>query len=429
MFTFIAAVTLALVGSFMCSIMESVLLSVSEADAEALVKEGKRSGELLKGFKRRIDVPIAAILIINTVAHTVGASVAGASYENAFSSETLWIFTIVFTIGILVFTEIIPKTLGVTYAKQLASPIAYGIQGLSTVLRPVIMLTEVISRKLRHDHAKPVTSVEEIRLLALMGHKEGVFGARATEIIVGATRLREFRVHDVMTPRQDVIFLSAVRSDAENLGVIASSGHSRLPWSTSAELDQFSGIVLARELLLHINAHRDQPIDWDTLANEPLVVPESMRLNILLKTFQEQRKHMAVAVDEYGNVEGIVTLEDVLEEIVGEIEDESDAAVRDMWPRMDGTLDALASVEVKKVADHFGFDWTPVADITSIGGLITEQLGRIPVKGDSVVWNGYRFDVLSATQRRAERLRIQPAIGNHTDGLDEPPSEPHTTGQ
>lgn len=423
MLTFIAAVTLALVGSFLCSIMESVLLSVSEADAESLVKEGKRSGELLKGFKRRIDVPIAAILIINTVAHTVGASVAGASYENAFSSETLWIFTIVFTIGILVFTEIIPKTLGVTYAKRLASPVAYGIQGLSTVLRPVIMLTELISSSLRHDHAKPVTSVEEIRLLALMGHKEGVFGARATEIIVGATRLKEFRVHDVMTPRQDVIFLSAGRSDAENMQVIASSGHSRLPWSTTAELDQFSGIILARELLLHVNAHRDEPIAWNALVNEPLVVPEGMRLNTLLKTFQEQRKHMAIAVDEYGNVEGIVTLEDVLEEIVGEIEDESDADVRDLWPRTDGSIDVLASVEVKKVADYFGIDWTPVLEVTSIGGLITEQLGRIPIKGDSVEWEGYRLLVLSATQRRAERLRVQPLTPINTDSAEEPSSE------
>ncbi|MDD9996122.1 MAG: DUF21 domain-containing protein, partial [Rhodospirillaceae bacterium] len=166
MLTFAIAVALALVGSFLCSIMESVLLSIGNADVEALVQDGKRSGQLLKRFKRGIDVPIAAILIVNTVAHTVGAAVAGASYEDAFAAETLWVFTIVFTISVLLLTEIIPKTLGVTYSRELASPVAWGIQFLSVSLRPLVALSEMVSRSLRPDKRRPTTSAEEIRLLA-----------------------------------------------------------------------------------------------------------------------------------------------------------------------------------------------------------------------------------------------------------------------
>ena len=417
MLTFIAAVSLALIGSFLCSIMESVLLSVGTADVEALVRDGKRSGRLLQGFKRRIDVPIAAILIVNTVAHTVGAAVAGASYENVFNNDTLWLFTIVFTAAILFFTEIIPKTLGVSHAKELASPVAYSIEILSRTLRPLVMLSELISRSLRRDTAHPATSTEEIRLLALLGRREGVFGARTANMIVRATRLSQLRAHDVMVPRQSVVFLSGQQSKAENLEVVRRSRHSRLPFSTTDDLDQVSGIVLAKELLFELDEHPDEDIDWKVLIHEPLIVPESKPLNSLLRAFQEGRKHMAIVVDEYGGVEGLVTLEDVLEEIVGEIVDESDRYVQDIWPLVDGSLEILASVEMRKVGEHLGFDWDSVGEITSAGGLVTELLGRIPVTGDVVDWQGYRLEVLSATERRAERIRVVPITSQA-----EPPS-------
>ena len=408
MLTFVAAVSLALVGSFLCSIMESVLLSIGTADVEALVRKGKRSGRLLKGFKRRIDIPIAAILIVNTVAHTVGASVAGASYESAFNRETLWLFTAVFTIAILLFTEIIPKTVGVAHAKELAGPVAYGIQVLSVLLRPLVRLSEMISRSLRPNESGPATSVDEIRLLARLGRSEGVFGARTAGMIVGATRLSQLRAYDVMVPRQSVTYLSAYRTKAENLEVLRRSRHSRLPFTTTNELDQVSGIVLAKELFFQLEQHPDAEIDWSTLVQEPLVVPENMPLNSLLKAFQEDRRHMAIVVDEYGGVEGIVTLEDVLEEIVGEIIDESDREIQEIWPRPDGTLDIVASIEMRKVGQQLGFDWPYDGGVTSAGGLVAQLLGRIPVEGDSVDWNGYRLEVLSATPRRAERIRISP---------------------
>lgn len=408
MLTFAIAVALALVGSFLCSIMESVLLSIGNADVEALVQDGKRSGQLLKRFKRGIDVPIAAILIVNTVAHTVGAAVAGASYEDAFAAETLWVFTIVFTISVLLLTEIIPKTLGVTYSRELASPVAWGIQFLSVSLRPLVALSEIISRSLRPDKRRPTTSAEEIRLLAGLARSEGAVGARTASMIVGATRLTQLCVHDAMVPRQNIQFISGERTWAENLDTIRESGHSRLPFSTTDDLDHVTGIVLAKELLFHVHEHPDEAIDWSALVRQALTIPESRSLVSLLRAFQESRSHMAIVVDEYGGVEGIVTLEDILEEIVGEIDDESDPYSEEMWPQADGSVIVVASVEMRKVGEHFGFEWQPDADITSPAGLITEQLGRIPVQGDAVSWEGYSLEVLSATEKRAERIRIVP---------------------
>ncbi len=408
MLTFVLAVALALVGSFFCSIMESVLLSIGQAEVEGLVRKGKRSGRLLRRFKRRIDVPIAAILIVNTMAHTVGASVAGASYENVFDRNTLWVFTVVFTVAVLLFTEIIPKTLGATRTKELARPVAYGILGLTVVLRPLVSLSESISRLLRRDKESPLISVEEIRLLASLARKEDVFGARAARIIVGATRLNQLRASDVMVPRQRVVFFSGERSETENLATLRTSKHSRLPFSRSDDLDDVAGIVLAKELFFQLQERPGENIDWGALIRETLTIPKSKPLNSLLRDFQEARRHMAIVVDEHGGVEGIVTFEDVLEEIVGEIIDESDHEVDLIWPQDDESLIVLASIDTRQVSERLGVEWQSQENSTTLGGIVTEQLGRIPVEGDRVEWNGFQLEVLSATETHAERIRIRP---------------------
>ncbi|NNF66762.1 MAG: DUF21 domain-containing protein, partial [Gammaproteobacteria bacterium] len=194
MLLFVTAVSVVLVVSFLCSIFESVLLSLTRPQIELMINARKRAGRMLAGFKENMDVPIAAILILNTAAHTIGAAVAGASYSNVFDSSTLWIFSILFTLAVLLFTEIIPKTLGVTYAKTLASPVAHGISWLSRLLWPLVWLSEKISRSIRGDVEMQVTSPEEIRLLAFLGQSEGIVASRTAGMIMGATQLRHLRV-------------------------------------------------------------------------------------------------------------------------------------------------------------------------------------------------------------------------------------------
>jgi len=407
---FIAAVSVALIVSFLCSIFESVLLSINHAQVESLAQQGKRSGQLLKEFKRRIDMPIAAILITNTVAHTVGTAVAGATYEDAFSTETLWIFTIVFTAVVLLFTEIIPKTLGVTYAKRLAAPVAYGIHALAVALRPVVLLSGGISRLLRGGKNVPVTSVEEIRLLAALGRTEGVLGAQTAGIIAGASALRKLSASDVMLPRKQVVFLSATSSRQEVLNTLKQSPYSRFPFSTTDQLDQVSGVVMAKELLFQLQENSDEAIDWSCLIYEPIVVPESATLESLLRTFKEAQRHMAIVVDEYGDVQGIVTLEDVLEEIVGDIVDESDRPIEDLWSQGDGSLHALGTIELRKLCRQLEIKLPPDTEASRLGGLVMELLGRIPVKGDTVEWNDCWFEVLSASRWSAELVSIKKII-------------------
>jgi len=403
---FIIAVSVALVVSFMCSIFESVLLSMSHARVEVLAEKGKASGRILKGFKERIDIPISAILITNTAAHTIGTAVAGASYSQVFDPESLWIFTVVFTVAVLLFTEIIPKTLGVAYAGTLAKPVAYGIRVLTTVLHPLVLASEAVSRSLRRGKTSPITSLDEIRLLATIGHSEGVVGAQTAKMIVGASELRKLTATNVMLPRQDVVFLSHDDSPAEVLHTINKSGFSRFPYSPTGNLDEVVGVVYAKEVLSHLVESTSDRIRWQTLVHEAIVVPESVGLDSLLRTFRQTRRHMALIVDEYGDFQGIVTLEDVIEEVVGDIFDESDLPHEDLWQRPDGRVRAFGTAELHRVCRILGVEMPVDAEIATIGGLISESLGRIPKQGDTVDWCGYRLTVLSAGGRGADLVSI-----------------------
>jgi len=407
---FIAAVSVALIVSFLCSIFESVLLSVNHAQVESLVQKGKRSGRLLKEFKSRIDMPIAAILITNTIAHTMGTAVAGATYKDAFNPETLWIFTIVFTIAILLFTEIIPKTIGVTHVNGLATPVAYGIRALSIALRPLVFMSGAISRSLPGRRDVPVTSIDEIRLLAALGRTAGVVGAQTAGIIDGASRLGQLSASDVMLPRKQVVYLSPGNSRQQVIEIMEQTGYSRFPFSATDQLDHVSGVVLAKEILLHLQGGPGEIIDWSHLVNEPIVVPETARLDSLLRIFKKAQRHMAIVVDEYGDFQGIVTLEDVLEEIVGDIFDESDQPIENLWVQEDGLWHALGTIELRELCQQLQISLPAETESSRLSGLVMELLGQVPVKGDMVEWHGYSLEVISASRWSAELVSIKKII-------------------
>jgi CBS domain containing-hemolysin-like protein len=407
MLLFISAVAVVLVVSFLCSIFESVLLSVTRPQIEVLATRKPRAGRLMTRFKDNMDVPIAAILIVNTAAHTIGAAVAGASYSNVFNSGTLWIFSLIFTLAVLLFTEIIPKTLGVSYATVLAAPVAHGLRWLTFLLRPLVAVSEKVSRAIRSDVEIPVTSAEEIRLLASLGRSAGVVGDTTAGMVVGATQLLYLHAHDVMLPRDDVIFLSAGMSRGEVVEVVRRTGHSRFPFSPTGDLKDVSGVVFAKELLCWMLEEDRDDIDWDALINEALVVPPTAPLLQLLHTFQDTRRHLAIVINEYAVVEGIVTLEDVLEEMVGEIFDESDTSRAEFHETADGALFLRATVDLRKLSARLGVVWDPTIEASTVGGLLMEQLERIPAAGDSITWNGYVIEVLRADERRAKLLRIR----------------------
>ena len=406
MLALVIAVSVVLIVSFLCSIFESVLLSLTRPQIELMVQQKKRAGRLLAKYKENMDVPIAAILILNTAAHTIGAAAAGASYTSVFDASTLWVFSLVFTLAVLLLTEIIPKTLGVSYTSVLAAPVAYGINFLTLVLKPMVLVSERISRSLRSKSDIPVTSTEEIRLLASLGRSAGVVGVKTAGIIVGATHLRHMHAHDLILPREAVRFLSADMDRRQVMDYVRSSGHSRFPFSPTGDLDNVTGVVLVKDLMYWLLQNEGQEIAWEEITREALIVPGSQPLIQLLRTYQDTRRHLAVVVDEYGSVEGIVTLEDLLEEIVGDILDESDLPLSDVQQEPGGSLVVNAHVDLRKLSAMLGVPWDPEIEPTTVGGLVIEELERIPVVGDTIDWNGFTIEVLRADRRRVSSLRV-----------------------
>jgi CBS domain containing-hemolysin-like protein len=390
-----------LIVSFLCSIAEAVVLTISHAHIQALGKT--RAASILRHFKREIDLPIAAIVAFHTVAHTVGASVSGAVYVDVFDENTLWVFSLVFTLLVLVFSVILPKTLGVTFAREFAVPVAYGVSGLVFVLRPLLWLTNILARLLRKGGEAPITSMEEIRLLVASGRSEGALGTRVADMIEGAARLRELTAYDVMVPRALVVFLSGEQTLEQNLAVIRKTGHSRFPYTPDGNLDNAKGVVLVKELLFRL---RDtEAVDLAEIARPMIVIPSTTPLERLLRTFQEERRHLAVVVDEYGGTQGLVTLEDVLEEIVGEIEDESDRVDPSIVRRGKDVIVCRGLAETRKVFELLGID--AETESVTMAGFVAELVGRVPQAGDAVEQGGFRYSVVRASARRAERIEVR----------------------
>lgn len=402
MLTLALTILWSLIVSFICSVAESVVLSISHAQIQGL--ENTSAARILRQFKREVDRPIAAIVAFHTVAHTVGASVSGAIYVDVFDESSLWVFSLTFTLLVLVFSEILPKTLGVIYVSQFAVPVAYTVSALVFVLKPVIWITNLFAKLLRKGEQSSVTAIDEIRLLVAFNRTEGALGHRVADMIEGAARLRELTAYDVMVPRSLVVYLSGARTLEENLALVKRSGHSRFPYTPDGNVDHVEGIVLIKDLLYPLREHGEVS-DFRKFALPLLVVPGATPLERLLRTFQEERRHMAVVVDEYGGTQGLVTLEDVLEEIVGEIEDESDRVDPSIFRRAPGIYVCRGSSETRKVFELLGVESD--TEMVTLAGFTAELVGRVPRVGDAVEWEGHRFTVLRASARRAERIEVR----------------------
>jgi CBS domain containing-hemolysin-like protein len=399
--TLFATVLWSLVVSFVCSVAEACILSLTHAQVQSLGKT--KAAAILARFKREIDLPIAAIITFNTVAHTVGASVSGAIYVDVFGAETLWAFSLGYTMLVLIFSEILPKTLGVTFAKEVATPVAFTVSGLVFVLRPVLWFTNIFAGLIRGSEGTAVTSIEEIRLLVAVGRSEGALGTRVADMIEGAARLRDLTAYDVMVPRAQVVLLSGALDLEQNLVIARRSGHSRFPYTPNGELDAVKGVVLVKDLLFRLR--EGESVVIDELVTPILVVPSSAPLERLLRTFQEERRHLALIVDEYGGAQGVVTLEDVLEEIVGEIEDESDRVDPSIVRRSHDVLLCRGLAETRKVFELLGIE--EETESVTMAGFVAELVGRVPRMGDSVERDGFRYTVLRAGARRAERIEVR----------------------
>lgn len=321
-------VALALGVSFLCSVMEAVLLSVTPSYVAALEREGSAIGKQLHQMKDDIDRPLSAILSLNTIAHTVGATGAGAQGAVVFGEAYAGVIAAVLTLLILVLSEIIPKTLGAVYWRQIAPTVVRLLVPTIILMWPLVKLSQGLTYLLSQDEDEAAFSREEFTAMAELGEEEGVFEEKESRILRNLFRFNSLRVRDVMTPRTVIFDLPEKKTIGEVVDEHDEFRFSRIPVYDD-DPDDVTGYVLKDEMLLRA-AQEEHEVSLEEISREILVVRESLPLPDLLERLLDRLEHIALVVDEYGGVAGVVTMEDVVETLLGlEIVDEADS-VEDM---------------------------------------------------------------------------------------------------
>lgn len=317
-------VILAIGVSFLCSILEAALLSITPSYVETVAAARPTLAERLRGLRTDIERPLAAILSLNTIAHTVGATGAGAQAAVVFGDTGVGIFSAVLTLGILVLSEIVPKTLGATYWRGLTPFVVFVLPWLIRLQLPLVWMSQWLTRILTRGHKDAGVSREEIAALTTVGRRLGVVEDDESRIVENLFRLDAMTVREIMTPRTVIDSLPETMTAAEAIAARDEFPFSRLPVHTGT-IDEVTGFVLTREVLLAGVKGRGGASIAEFRRDLPRV-REDMTLDQLFDFLVEKDRHIALVEDEFAGTAGVVTLEDLIETLLGtEIVDEQDA--------------------------------------------------------------------------------------------------------
>jgi CBS domain containing-hemolysin-like protein len=327
---------IAIVFSFLCSLLEAVILSIPPSYVTKKLQQGKDYAVWLKEYKDNIDKPLASILTLNTFAHTLGAAGVGAQAQLIWGNEYLSLTSAILTILILIFSEIIPKTIGANYWMSLTRFTVYTLKVLMFILYPFVLISQWITRIFNINKRKSVLSRADFSAMAELAQEEGVIQEKESQIIQSIAGFDKLKVSDIMTPRM-VLFaapetIKTIDFYREHPNLV----FSRVPVFAES-IDNITGFILKDDLLTTlVEGKRDLPLKQ--IMRRIMIVYENLPIPVLYNKFIEEQEHIALVVDEYGGTEGVVTLEDVIETILGlEIVDETDniddlqKAARDKW--------------------------------------------------------------------------------------------------
>ncbi len=309
----------------------------------------------------------------------------------------------------------VPRAIGARYPQQTLLAMVWPIEIITWLTRPLVallfVLTKVITAPFGASFASgTLVSEEEIQALVETGEEQGVVGEAERDMIRSVFELGDKHVHEVMVPRTDIVALDVNTPTQEVFDVIVKEGHSRIPVYEGSP-DQIVGVLYVRDLFKHL-AHGDTGLSVRSLLRPAQFVPETKKIDELLREMQQQKVHIAIVVDEYGGTAGLVTIEDLVEEIVGEIRDEYDVEQELVLPVSDHEALMDGRVPFDDVRETFGLDFAGSEDYATLGGFIVHELGRFPKVGEVVESQGVRFVVESVEGRRIRRVRVvrdQPA--------------------
>src|SRR3954464_8491218 len=412
--SFAIVIACLLVSAFF-SASETALTAASRASMLRLSKQGNREAGVVNSLFAMRERMIGALLLGNNIAN-IGASALATGIFTAWFGEVGVLYaTGVMTVMVVIFAEVLPKTIAINAPDRVALLVARPMKLMVYVLRPLLAIVETIVRVLisllgiKIGANQPILSpIERLRGAVDLLHHEGKVEKQDRDMFGGLLDLRELQVSDVMIHRTEMVTVNADLPPEELVREVLASEYTRITlWREKPE--NIIGVLHAKDVLRAIRAAEGDMtgIDVSSIALPPWFVPEMRPVSEQLKALRRRKTHFAMVVDEYGEVEGIVTLEDILEEIVGDISDEQDITVAGVRAQPDGSVVVDGSVPIRDL--NRAMDWNlPVDEATTVAGLVIHEARSIPERGQSFTFHGFRFRVLRRERNRITALRIVP---------------------
>lgn len=396
-------------------------VSLFSLDRRRLKNEIKQNSLIERYLESLLEYPrrlLVTILIGNTIVN-VAASIIAVSLALDFSALygisaniALTVQIVLLTVFIVVFGELTPKVWATKNPQAFARIVAVPLYWTSVVLYPIAeTLTEIIKllvSKLKFDKSKTAILHDEISDLAELGHERGSIIEEEHGLINSIVGFRKVTVHEVMTPRVDMVSISNNTEFSELLEIITISGHSRIPLYEE-DLDKITGIIYAKDILPYIkNLELQKHFSLHSIARKPLFIPKSKMINDLMHEFQEKKMHIAIVVDEYGGTAGLITLEDILEEIIGEIRDEYDKEENPVVKIGENSYIVLGKLPVDDLQELLNIDLSfQTGNFETIGGMILSYAGHIPKEGYSFQMENHKFTVKEISNKRIKKVLIE----------------------
>ncbi|MDQ7843775.1 MAG: hemolysin family protein [Armatimonadota bacterium] len=406
---YIVLVLLLILSAFFSG-SETALLAANKLRLRQLDESGNRRAGLVRRLLAEPGRVVTALLVGNNIVNVALTVFATALLVHLWGPQRGTLYALVgLTLVLLVAGEITPKSIAAKYADRLALWVSRPVAWLTVILGPVIRVLSLLSNLLmrplggRVDLDSPLVTEEEIRLLVKVGEEEGVIQEEEREMITSIFEFGDTVAREVMVPRIDMVCVADTDTVLDALRVIRETAHSRLP-VYHGTIDQIVGVVHVKDLLPYVQDGRGQtPVKE---ASRPAYfVPESTRLDNLFREMRRRKVHLAIVVDEYGGTAGLVTIEDLLEEIVGPILDEYDVEEKLVEPVTDGVALVDGRVSLEEVNEHLNLD-LPVGEVDTIGGFVYSLLGHVPAQGESVTYDGVELVVERLEGHRIARVRV-----------------------
>jgi Mg2+/Co2+ transporter CorB len=413
----LVVILVSLLLSAFFSASETALTASSRARLMRIEKQGNRRAKVVLRLLEARERMIGALLVGNNIAN-IGASTLTTGILLAWFGDVGVLYaTVIMSIVVIVFAEVLPKTAAINAPERIALRIAQPVEWVVRLLGPALMTIEAMVRWMLRPFGinvgenQPVLSAhEEIRGQVDLLHREGGVEKLDRDMMGGLLDLRDLTVSDVMVHRTEMVTVNADEPPEEIVRAVLAAEYTRIPlWRDTPE--NIVGILHAKDLLRAIQDADGElsKVDIMAIALPPWFVPDIRPLSEQLKAFRRRKTHFALVVDEYGEVMGLVTLEDILEEIVGDISDEHDIPVPGVRPQPDGSVNVDGAVPIRDL--NRAMDWNlPDEEATTVAGLVIHEARSIPDVGQSFTFHGFRFSVLRKTRNRITALRITPLV-------------------